>query len=85
MVSIPIGQGHTQGGRYSKDRGANVLSILASKLDSDTGSLAWGSTKVKLEKMDDWKRLPKFENSKPDLARDSEHKIIKITPIKETH
>jgi len=83
VVSIPIGQGHTQGGRYSKDRGANVLSILASKLDSDTGSLAWGSTKVKLEKVEDWKRLPKFENSKPDLARDSEHKIIKITPLVE--
>jgi hypothetical protein len=60
-----------------------VLSILASKLDSDTGSLAWGSTKVKLEKVEDWKRLPKFENSKPDLARDSEHKIIKITPLVE--
>lgn len=85
VVSIPIGQGHTQGGRYSKDRGANVMSILSSKLDSETGSLAWGSTKVKLEKMDDWKRLPKFENSKPDLARDSDHKIIKITPIKEKH
>ena len=85
VVSIPIGQGHTQGGRYSKDRGANVMSILSSKLDQETGSLAWASTKVKLEKVDEWKRLPKFENSKPDLARDSDHRIIKITPLNEKH
>tara|TARA_A100001037_G_scaffold306872_1_gene358229 strand:+ start:153607 stop:155910 length:2304 start_codon:yes stop_codon:yes gene_type:complete len=85
VVSIPIGQGHTHGGRYSKGRGANVMSILGSKLDEQTGSLAWAATKVKLEKVDEWKRLPKFENSKPDLARDSEHRIIKITPIKEKH
>ena len=85
VVSIPIGQGHTHGGRYSKGRGANVMSILGSKLDEQTGSLAWAATKVKLEKVDEWKRLPKFENSKPDLARDSEHRIIKITPSKEKH
>ena len=85
VVSIPIGQGHTQGGRYSKDRGANVMSILSPKIDQETGSLAWASTKVKLEKVDEWKRLPKFENSKPDLARDSEHRIIKITPLEEAH
>ena len=83
VVSIPLGQGHTEGGRYAKDRGSNALSILAVKLDIDTGSLAWGATKVKLEKLDDWKPLPKFENSNPDLARDSEHRVIKIAPVNE--
>ena len=29
MVAIPLGQGHTGGGRYAKGRGANPLALLA--------------------------------------------------------
>jgi len=81
VVSIPLGQGHKAGGRYAEGRGSNALSILANKLDDETGALAWAATKVTIEKVGDWKRLPKFENNNPDFARDEDHRIIKITPI----
>ncbi|MCH7719329.1 MAG: hypothetical protein IIB21_07645 [Chloroflexi bacterium] len=81
VVSIPLGQGHRTGGRYAEGRGGNALSILAPRFDSETGALAWGATRVRIEKLGDWKRLPKFENNNPDFARDEGQNIIKITPI----
>ena len=80
VVSVPIGQGHQGGGRYSKDRGANVLSILAPRTDEETGALAWASTRVRLEKTGSWVRLPRFENSAPDRAVDEDQRVIKLTP-----
>ncbi len=81
-VSIPIGQGHRTSDRYAGGRGANVLSILSPSVqDSKTGSLAWAATRVKIEKTDDWVRLPKFENTVPDIPEDENQTIIKITPI----
>ena len=81
VVAVPIGQGHAGGGRYSKDRGANVLSILSPATDTDSGAWAWASTRVRIEKTGDWIRLPRFENSAPDLAQDEEQHVIKITPL----
>ncbi len=80
VVAIPIGQGHKGGGRYSKDRGANVLSIITPISDTETGALAWAATRVNIELTDKWIRLPKFENSAPDLAEDENRKIIPLTP-----
>lgn len=79
VVAIPVGQGHKGGGRYSKDRGANVLSILSMVTESDTGALAWAATRVNVQPTGRWKRLPKFENTAPDLAEDEHHKIIPLT------
>ena len=81
VVSVPVGQGHRSGGRYAKDRGANVLSILAPGSDGETGALAWAATRVKIEKTGEWIRLPKFENSVSDPPEDEHQEIIKITPV----
>ena len=81
VVSMPLGQGHRAGGRYAEGRGANVLSILAPRVDEESGALAWSATMVRLEKLGEWKRLPKFENNNPNFARDSHHRVIRITPI----
>ena len=81
VVSIPIGQGHKAGGRYAKGRGANVLSILSPTMDAQTGALAWAATRVSISKTDDWVRLPKFENTVPELPEDREQHVIKLTPI----
>jgi len=78
-LGVPIGQGHTAGGRYSENRGSNVLSILSPVADKDTGALAWAATKVRIEKTGNWKRLSKFENTKPDLSIDPNQAIIKVT------
>ena len=78
-VSIPFGQGHRDMGRYAKDRGANVFSILAPLTDSESGAFAWAATKVNIEKTDDWVRVPKFENTVPETPTDAHHHIVEIT------
>jgi anaerobic selenocysteine-containing dehydrogenase len=50
IIAMPIGQGHQSFGRFASDRGANPFSILSSLTDSETGSLAWAATRVKLTK-----------------------------------
>ena len=79
VVCVPVGQGHSAGGRYAKGRGSNVLSILAPKT-AGTGALAWAATRVKIEKTGRWKRLPKFEGSAALLAEDEEQRVLKVTP-----
>ena len=78
-VCVPMGQGHTANGRYAAGRGSNVMDALAPATDEDTGALAWAATRVRVEKTGDWVRLPKFENTKPDLAIDEHNDVIKIT------
>jgi anaerobic selenocysteine-containing dehydrogenase len=48
LVAMPVGQGHTDFTRFATNRGANPLSILAPLAESETGSLAWAATRVKL-------------------------------------
>lgn len=80
VISVPIGQGHAAGGRYAEGRGANVLSILAPSVVAGTGALAWAATRVTIEVTDRWVRLPKMENTAPELAVDEEQQIIQLTP-----
>ncbi|MFW6074641.1 MAG: molybdopterin-containing oxidoreductase family protein, partial [Chloroflexota bacterium] len=61
VVSIPMGQGHTFGGRYSEGRGINVLDLLDPLTDEETGSLAWASTRVRLERVGSFEKLPVLE------------------------
>ncbi len=78
-VSIPLGQGHSMHGRYARDRGANVFAILAPLEDSKSGAFAWAATKVNIEKTDAWVRVPKFENTVPDLPVDEHHRVYQTT------
>jgi len=48
VVSMAIGQGHRQFGRYAAKRGANPISILAPAWEESTGALALGATRVRL-------------------------------------
>ncbi|MEW6562850.1 MAG: molybdopterin-dependent oxidoreductase [Pseudomonadota bacterium] len=49
-VSVPMGYGHEAMGRYAKDVGANVLSILDPVADKVTGETALNETRVKIAK-----------------------------------
>ena len=62
VVAVPIGQGHAAYGRYAKNQGANVAAILSPQTTSD-GELAWGATRVKLEKLGTKRMLPVIENN----------------------
>lgn len=80
-VCVPVGQGHSAGGRYAKGRGSNVYSILAPNIDGATGALAWASTKVNISDTGEWIRLPKFENTVTEFPRDEHQHVIKLTTL----
>jgi molybdopterin-containing oxidoreductase family iron-sulfur binding subunit len=49
-ISIPFGYGHQALGRYAKDVGVNVSTILDPIEDKETGELAFNETRVKVSK-----------------------------------
>lgn len=50
-VAIPLGQGHTEYGRYAKGVGVNPFKILTAQFDKETGELATHATKVSITKI----------------------------------
>jgi anaerobic selenocysteine-containing dehydrogenase len=48
VLAMPIGQGHSDYGRYARDRGANPIDIVAALTDDQSGDLAWAATRVKV-------------------------------------
>lgn len=50
VVAMPLGQGHTAYGEYATNRGANPLDVLAPVAESQTGALAYQSTRVKISR-----------------------------------
>ncbi len=50
VVAMPIGQGHSDYGRYASDRGANPIHIVEPLVDEQSGELAWAATRVKVRK-----------------------------------
>jgi len=51
VVSMAIGQGHRNFGRYASNRGVNPLSILAPEWEESTGALVTGATRVRLTRL----------------------------------
>jgi anaerobic selenocysteine-containing dehydrogenase len=51
VVSIPLGQGHTAGGRWAENRGANPNELIGPLTDPLSGELAAQSTRVRVRKM----------------------------------
>lgn len=49
VVGIPVGRGHSDYGRYAAGRGQNPIDLIAPVTDPETGSLAWGATRVRVE------------------------------------
>ncbi len=68
-VSMPLGQGHDEYGRYAKGRGANPLKLLAPTVDGKTGELAMFATPVKLAKGRKHEVLVKMGGSEFQLGR----------------
>ncbi len=51
VISIPLGQGHTAGGRWAEDRGANPNELVAPLTDPLSGELATQSTRVRVRRV----------------------------------
>ena len=78
VIAIPLGQGHTVFTRYGRQRGANVLSMLAPQQVEGTGSLAWAATRVKITVVGRRHRISKFEGVVTPLPL-TEKPIAQIT------
>lgn len=51
IVAMPVGQGHETFTRYASGRGVNPIGILAPVTESDAGTFAWASTRVKIARV----------------------------------
>ncbi|NOZ05646.1 MAG: molybdopterin-dependent oxidoreductase [Chloroflexi bacterium] len=60
-VAIPVGQGHSDYGRFAQGRGSNVMDLLAPLTEKAGGALAWAATRVKI--------TPTGRKATPMLAR----------------
>lgn len=62
VVAIPVGQGHIDYGRYAENRGSNPVDLLVPSSDPAMGSLAWGTTRVRIEPTNRSYQLARLEN-----------------------
>lgn len=62
VVGIPVGRGHSDYGRYAAGRGSNPIDLLAPVTDTDSGALAWGATRVRIEPTGQKYFLARLEN-----------------------
>lgn len=61
VAAVPMGLGHEHFTNYAAGRGSNVLDLLAQNEDTETGSLAWAGTRVRMTKTNVRVGLPKLE------------------------
>ncbi len=61
-VAVPTGQGHSDSGRYARDRGANPAALIGAQPDSSGKSLIWTNLRVKIAKTGKSKPLAMFEH-----------------------
>ncbi len=69
VVAMPIGQGHTEYGRYAKGRGANPIQILTPEMEPESGALAWAGTRVQLTKTGERAKLVHTGGESRQLGR----------------
>jgi molybdopterin-containing oxidoreductase family iron-sulfur binding subunit len=50
VIAIPVGQGHTQYGRYAANRGANPLRLVTSSLEQNAGVVVQTGVRVSATK-----------------------------------
>jgi anaerobic selenocysteine-containing dehydrogenase len=61
-VAIPTGQGHTDLGRYARDRGSNPMQLVGTQTDTSGTSLAWADLRVSLTPTGEKMTLARFES-----------------------
>jgi anaerobic selenocysteine-containing dehydrogenase len=76
-VAIPMGQGHTEYGRYAKGLGVNPLKILAPQADQKTGELAMYATNVSIAKTDEKGVVVKIGATDTQMGR----KMVGTVPV----
>jgi anaerobic selenocysteine-containing dehydrogenase len=62
VAAVPVGQGHRDYGRFAEGRGSNPLTLVAPVVDADSGALAWGTTRVRVEPTGHTYKLARLES-----------------------
>ena len=70
VIAMPIGQGHTNYGRYASNRGTNPLEILSPVVDENSGNVASNATRVKIVATGKHVEIVKTSGKSRDLGRD---------------
>lgn len=60
-VAIPFGQGHTEAGRYARDRGSNPLQLVSTGTGASDSTLAWATLRVQVQPTGEKVSLALFE------------------------
>lgn len=68
MIAVPMGQGHRAYGRYARGRGVNPMVLLGPGFDGQSGSLATGGTRVRVERIQGGSELPMLDQSGQNLV-----------------
>ena len=77
VIAIPMGQGHTEYGRYAKGLGVNPLKILSPETEQKTGELAMYSTKVKITDTGNKDTVVKIGSTDTQMGR----KLVGTVPV----
>ncbi len=77
VIAIPMGQGHTEYGRFAKGLGVNPLKILAPEKEQKTGELAMYATRVNVAKTGEKDTVVKLGSSDTQMGR----KLVGTVPV----
>lgn len=66
-IAIPLGQGHSDYGRYARNRGANPVWLLGAE-PGENGNLLWSNVRVRVERTGEEKPLARFETTVEEAA-----------------
>ncbi|MGQ9848483.1 MAG: molybdopterin dinucleotide binding domain-containing protein [Aggregatilineaceae bacterium] len=62
-IAIPLGQGHSDSGRYARGRGAHALRLVGAAADETGTSFTWANVRVKVTKLDRKQTLARLEST----------------------
>ncbi len=82
VVAIPVGQGHTEYGRYAENNGANPLQLLSASPTDTTGSIRWSWLEVSVINKREPLRIANvagsdYQNERPFLQVVSVEELIR--------
>ena len=75
VIAMPLGLGHTEYGRYAKDRGSNALDLLGAS--DGQGFLPYVATKVSVARTGDYHKVARVDGNPRQLGRG----IIQSMPV----
>ena len=70
VVAIPIGQGHSDFGRYASGRGVNPMALLDPAPEATAGGVRWAGTKIDATPRDVRRPIPRLQRHFDQEGRD---------------